>query len=211
MASAVSREVSIQTVRDLLASLVIKTTQSLPDAYIVSLVGPNLDRDGNPELFAEISADRNGDVEYPTVEQTERSAFKITLSNCPAAQLSFPFQYGQRLHGKILIDIEEECFARILDKLKELLPRDAVLFRQVAGGTHPLYGRLGFTIKSHDFSHMSYWPRGGAYDITLALADWGNNKPSAAGDKRSHPLEVDDDDDEDDNAPAAAASKKVKP
>lgn len=167
------------------AGLVVRTASGEDGALqSVSLLEQDAGGDGDYVLFAEMKVDQNGEVEYPSDNPNEKSAFKIKLSNCETTTHKVEYEHGPRVNVTVVIDIEQMCFARILDELKKLLPADAVLFRRVVGyGVDPIYERLGFTITPHVFGENESRPRCSVNDVTLSLADW---RPSPrVGDKRS--------------------------
>jgi len=167
------------------AGLVVRTASGEDGALqSVSLLEQDAGGDGDYVLFAEIKVDQNGEVEYPSTDPNEKSAFKIKLSNCETTTHKEEYEHETRVRVSVSIDIEQLCFARILDELKKLLPADAVLFRQVVGyGVDQIYERLGFTITPHVFGKNECRPRCNVNDVTLSLADW---RPSTrVGDKRA--------------------------
>jgi len=173
------------------AGLVVRTASGEDGALqSVSLLEQDADDDDDDALFAEIKVDQNGVVEYPSADPNEKSAFKIKhISKCETTTRETKYEHGPRVHVTVSIDIEELCFARILDELKKRLPRDAVLFRQLVGyGVDPIYERLGFTITPHVFAKNESRPRCNVMDVTLSLAEW--NPSPCVGDKRS--AEVDE-------------------
>lgn len=167
----------------MVAGLVVRIASGDGALQSVSLLEPAADKDGDYILFAEMKVDRNGEVGYPTADHEKmRSVFEIKLPDRKITTHEVQSQHGPRLRVVVSIVIEEFCVERILDELKKLLPGETVLFRQVVGYVvDPIYERLGFTIKPHEYFPQGR-PRCPVTDITMTLRDW---RAVEVGDKRS--------------------------
>lgn len=182
-------------VKKLIDSLVVS---GFDDGYIfcnhLRVTSPYVDWD---ELYIEVEVDNRGRIDFPSSTQKEKAAFKLALRYGNTTKITIPIT---NFNGHVVVDIEVDCYKRIIDRLKKGLPEDAVLFYQsINCESQRLFELLGFKAER-------YLPAEGdkALDVnvmnfTLALADW--RSPSKVGDMRTL---------EEDHTSSPSATKKAK-